>query len=109
MPYLEMAGLCEALQMGKQQRLSTFVVAQLRQESLMRFSPHDCNQQKETPSVVPLGAPTSGNPFLDSNAISLNQSVGDGQTLWATEYQHYPRFQLPASSPYDNFLKAAGC
>ncbi|KAI5341908.1 Hypothetical predicted protein [Prunus dulcis] len=109
MPYLEMAGLCEALQMGKQQRLSTFVAAQLRQESLMRFSPHDCNQQKETPSVVLLGAPTSGNPFLDSNAISLNQSVGNGQTLWATEYQHYPRFQLPASSPYDNFLKAAGC
>ncbi|BBG96396.1 hypothetical protein Prudu_005189 [Prunus dulcis] len=99
MPYLEMAGLCEALQMGKQQRLSTFVAAQLRQESLMRFSPHDCNQQKETPSVVLLGAPTSGNPFLDSNAISLNQSVGNGQTLWATEYQHYPRFQLPASSP----------
>ncbi|KAM1139537.1 hypothetical protein FF1_039678 [Malus domestica] len=90
MPYMEMAGQCEAIQMGKQQKLST--------------------QEKETPSVVPLGAPTSGNPFLESSAISLNQSVGNGSSmLCATEYQPYPHFQLPASSPYDNFLKAAGC
>ncbi|KAM1401746.1 hypothetical protein ACFX1X_028901 [Malus domestica] len=110
MPYMEMAGQCEALQMGKQQKLSTFIVAQQRQESLIRFS-NDCNQQeKETPSLLPLGAPTSGNPFLESNAVSLNQSVGNGSSmLCATEYQYYPHFQLPASSPYDNFLKAAGC
>ncbi|KAM1589626.1 hypothetical protein ACFX10_028497 [Malus domestica] len=110
MPYMEMAGQCEALQMGKQQKLSTFIVAQQRQESLIRFS-NDCNQQeKETPSLLPLGAPTSGNPFLESSAVSLNQSVGNGSSmLCATEYQYYPHFQLPASSPYDNFLKAAGC
>ncbi|KAM1363707.1 hypothetical protein ACFX15_028054 [Malus domestica] len=110
MPYMEMAGQCEALQMGKQQKLSTFIVAQQRQESLIRFS-NDCNQQeKETPSLLPLGAPTSGNPFLESSAVSLNQSVGNGSSmLCATEYQYYPQFQLPASSPYDNFLKAAGC
>ncbi|XP_068342588.1 protein SEMI-ROLLED LEAF 2-like [Pyrus communis] len=111
MPYIEMAGQCEALQMGKQQKLSTFIVAQQRQESLIKFSTRDCNQQeKETPSLLPLGAPTSGNPFLESSAISLNQSVGNGSSmLCVTEYQHYPHFQLPASSPYDNFLKAAGC
>ncbi|KAM1018162.1 hypothetical protein ACFX2C_039817 [Malus domestica] len=109
MPYMEIAGQCEAIQMGKQQKLSTFIVSQQRQESLIRFS-NDCSQEKETPSVVPLGAPTSGNPFLESGAISLNQSVGNGSLmLCATEYQPYPHFQLPASSPYDNFLKAAGC
>lgn len=110
MPYMEMAGQCEALQMGKQQKLSTFIVAQQRQESLIRFS-NDCNRQEnETPSLLPLGAPRSGNPFLESSAISLNQSVGNGSSmLCATEYQYYPHFQLPASSPYDNFLKAAGC
>ncbi|TQD91587.1 hypothetical protein C1H46_022770 [Malus baccata] len=106
----ELLNSCEALQMGKQQKLSTFIVAQQRQESLIRFS-NDCNQQeKETPSLLPLGAPTSGNPFLESSAVSLNQSVGNGSSmLCATEYQYYPHFQLPASSPYDNFLKAAGC
>ncbi|CAN6696962.1 unnamed protein product [Malus baccata var. baccata] len=96
MPYMEMAGQCEALQMGKQQKLSTFIVAQQRQESLIRFS-NDCNQQeKETPSLLPLAAPTSGNPFLESSAVSLNQSVGNGSSmLCATEYQYYPHFQYP--------------
>lgn len=110
MPYMEMAGHCEALQMGKEQKLSAFMIVQQRQESLIKFSTHDCNVVNEAPSSVVLGVPTSGNPFLDANAIPLNQSVGNGTPmLCATEFQHYPRFQLPASSPYDNFLKAAGC
>ena len=53
----------------------------------------------------------STNPFIDQDtgAVSLNQFAGSTPMLCATEY-HYPRcFQLPASSPYDNFLKAAGC
>jgi hypothetical protein len=33
-----------------------------------------------------------------------------GPRLCATAYQHQAAFfQLPASRPYDNFLKAAGC
>ncbi|TQE12960.1 hypothetical protein C1H46_001335 [Malus baccata] len=48
---------CEAIQMGKQQKLSMFIVSQQRQASFIRFS-NDCSQEKETPSVVPLGAPT---------------------------------------------------
>lgn len=57
MPYMEMAGQREATEMGKQQKLSMFIVSQQRQESLIRFS-NDCSQEKETPSVVPLGAST---------------------------------------------------
>ncbi|XP_050385943.1 protein SEMI-ROLLED LEAF 2 isoform X2 [Argentina anserina] len=109
MPYMEMAGQCEALQMGKQQKLSAFAVAQQRQESLIRFSTQDRNVVNEAPSSVVLGVPTSGNPFLDANVVPANQPVGNGPMLCATGLQHYPRFQLPASSPYDNFLKAAGC
>ncbi|KAM5552228.1 protein SEMI-ROLLED LEAF 2 [Rosa sericea] len=109
MPYMEMAGQCEALQMGKQQKMSSFMVAQQRQESLIRFSAQDSNVVNEAPSSVVQGVPTSGNPFLDANAVPVNQPAGNGPKLCATESQHYPRFQLPASSPYDNFLKAAGC
>ncbi|KAM1443377.1 hypothetical protein ACFX2I_039662 [Malus domestica] len=99
-----MVGQCEAIQMGKQQKLLTFIVSQQRQESLIRFS-NDCSQE-----FVPLGALTSGNPFLESGAISLNQSIGNGSSmLCTTEHQPCQHFQLPASSPYDNFLKAAGC
>ena len=53
----------------------------------------------------------SKNPFIDQDDgdVSLNQSAGTTLMLYATEYQHQLCFQLPASSPYDNFLKAAGC
>lgn len=54
----------------------------------------------------------SGNPFLDSNLGSTPHSTlpDTGPRLCATEYQHQAAFfQLPASRPYDNFLKAAGC
>ena len=52
-----------------------------------------------------------GNPFLDSNmGASHNPSIANGHMLCATEFQHHPHFfQLPSSSPYENFLKAAGC
>ncbi|KAK0574239.1 hypothetical protein LWI29_020205 [Acer saccharum] len=51
------------------------------------------------------------NPFLDQklNGILYNQSASSHPMPCATEYQLQPHFQLPASSPYDNFLKAAGC
>lgn len=54
----------------------------------------------------------SKNPFIDqdADAVSLNQPAATPPPmLCATEYQHQLCFQLPSSSPYDNFLKAAGC
>lgn len=54
----------------------------------------------------------AGNPFLDQNflADSCQLSPSPVPMPCATEYQHHPHsFRLPASSPYDNFLKAAGC
>ena len=53
----------------------------------------------------------SENPFIDQDvgAVSLYQSAGSTPMLCATEHKHQPCFQLPASIPYDNFLKAAGC
>lgn len=55
----------------------------------------------------------TGNPFLmsnfnDFNDLSQYSSIGTGSMLCSTLYQQ-SFFQLPASSPYDNFLKAAGC
>lgn len=54
----------------------------------------------------------SGNPFLDSNFDSNSHHTlpDTSPRLCATAYQHQAAFfQLPASRPYDNFLKAAGC
>ncbi|KAJ6408239.1 hypothetical protein OIU84_011535 [Salix udensis] len=100
--YKEMAHHCETLQMGKQQKMSHVMSVQSRQESLMNvpFQKYDDKARKAT------------NPFLDQNIIASPQipPVGTVQMQCATEYQHQPNFfRLPASSPFDNFLKAAGC
>ncbi|XP_021281775.1 uncharacterized protein LOC110414724 isoform X2 [Herrania umbratica] len=101
MSYREMAHHCEALLTGKQKKMSDLMSAQLRQESLISLSfQHPDNETKQAgPVLEQSGSP---NPY--------KQSVCTLPMLCATEYQNHPQsFRLPASSPYDNFLKAAGC
>lgn len=59
MPYKEMAGNCEALQMGKQQKMSHLMNAQLRQESLIHFSFHNHEDEAKNlavPSHISVGS-----------------------------------------------------
>ncbi|KAG0446737.1 hypothetical protein HPP92_028678 [Vanilla planifolia] len=91
-PFKEMANQCEALLMGKQQKLSVFVASQQKQQvSLV--------QAVSIPSVTTQvnQLETVGNPLFDGIAISMMTCA------------HSKFLKLPASSPYDNFLKAAGC
>lgn len=106
MPYMEMAGHCEALLMGKQQKMSTFMTSQ--QIPLITFSAHDDNYSQpkkiQFDSLVEPLFPTNGNPFLEENFNSISPKP------CATEFHQDPHFfRLPASTPFDNFLKAAGC
>ncbi|XWS45739.1 hypothetical protein CRYUN_Cryun14cG0005500 [Craigia yunnanensis] len=107
MPYSEIAGHCEALLVGKQHKMSAVMSAQQSRESLVSIYAKEVQPH----SHVESGSLKSKNPFIDQDdgAVSLNQSAGTTPMLCATEYQHQLCFQLPASSPYDNFLKAAGC
>ncbi|KAK3011819.1 hypothetical protein RJ639_010626 [Escallonia herrerae] len=94
--YGEMTHQCESFLIGKQRTMSHLMSTQHR-----RYSEYPEVEEKK---VL--------NPFLEQNvtATSLKQSSGSIPMLCATEYQHHPQsFRLPASSPYDNFLKAAGC
>ncbi|XVF79641.1 hypothetical protein PTKIN_Ptkin15bG0005400 [Pterospermum kingtungense] len=103
MPYSEMAGHCETLLVGKQEKMSVLMSAQQNRESHGKeVQPHSQDES---------GSSKSKNPFMDDDfvAVPLNQSADTTPMLCATEYQHQLCFQLPASSPYDNFLKAAGC
>ncbi|GMY18926.1 protein EFR3 homolog B [Fagus crenata] len=110
----EMARHCEALLMGKQQKMSNVMIVQQKQESRK-----NCTLQIYEPEVkmssypwVDVGSYGAGNPFLDESFVtnSGQQSPDPVPMPCATEYQHHPHFfRLPASSPYDNFLKAAGC
>ncbi|KAI5389399.1 protein SEMI-ROLLED LEAF 2 isoform X2 [Lathyrus oleraceus] len=109
MPYKEMALHCEALLAGKQQKISTFMGANpLHGYSFRILAPPDYNHEKDEPtnSNVQQSLPLNGNPFLDSPS-TLPETA---PRLCATSYQQQDAFfQLPASRPYDNFLKAAGC
>ncbi|GAB2221594.1 hypothetical protein Droror1_Dr00012779 [Drosera rotundifolia] len=112
-PYREMANHCEALFTGKKQKMSNLVLAQ-RQDSLMSFPPLLCNvETNEPPKSDAVVAPQKGgNPFADENFMPhvYKLAVTPMPMLCAAEYQYQPNFfKLPAASPYDNFLKAAGC
>ncbi|EEF32756.1 conserved hypothetical protein [Ricinus communis] len=101
-PYKEMALHCETLLMGKQKKMSNVINAQMKQDILVNIT-----QQNHNEEVM-----KAGNPFIDQNFTANPQklSIGAIPIQCATEYQHHPNFfRLPASSPYDHFLKAAGC
>lgn len=107
--YREMTHQCETLLMGKQMKISHLMSIQQRQDSLfIRASQNSDERDNKQVTYVQV----VGNPFLDHNvtAISSKPHVGSVPMHCASEYQHYSHsFKLPATSPYDNFLKAAGC
>ncbi|CAN8252498.1 unnamed protein product [Cochlearia groenlandica] len=94
MTYTEMAGHCEALLMGKQEKMS------FMSTKSNKFS----NQTKETP------LPVGGNPFLDqTSSWEMMAPAASNPNMCLTEYQnHPPFFNPPASTPFDNFLKTVG-
>ncbi|KAL7601180.1 hypothetical protein Lser_V15G26308 [Lactuca serriola] len=87
--YKEMTNQCEALVNGKRMRMSNLMSIQQRPGNQ-----NDAEINKQS---------RASHPFLEQNAPpSVNH------TSCAKEYQNIPQsFRLPASSPYDNFLKAA--
>uniref|UniRef100_A0A804U7I0 ARM repeat superfamily protein n=1 Tax=Zea mays TaxID=4577 RepID=A0A804U7I0_MAIZE len=84
-PFQEMTSHCEAFSMGKHHKMSL----------LMSF------KQNKQAAMVVVPDNQSTNPFL-------LQSISAGEAQVAGDVQQ-PFLRLPPSSPYDNFLKAAGC
>lgn len=77
MPYKEMASHCEALQMGKQQKMSDVINSQQIQGSAVSYSCHDFDQAKHVPSysqVVP-GFCMVPPYFLSINAMKRSVST----------------------------------
>lgn len=108
--YKEMTLHCESLTMGKQQKMSYLMNTQNRQESLLiRFSQNSDEKEKVSVSHIQRDVHLPGNPFMDWEFPAV-ASRSPLPILCAAELQNHPQtFKLPASSPYDNFLKAAGC
>ncbi|XP_047315753.1 protein SEMI-ROLLED LEAF 2-like [Impatiens glandulifera] len=91
MPYKDMANHCEALQMGKQEKMNG-------------FTSHGDIQEIHVPPYS-----QAGNPFLEQNFdTTYKPFMFEPPMMCAAEYQHHPGFfMLPPTNPFDNFLKAA--
>ncbi|MCD9645182.1 membrane anchoring protein efr3a [Datura stramonium] len=102
MTFKDMAGHCEALQAGKQQKMSHLMIAQASRGNPFDFYGQDyiqanCDNLKspvQPTHVKHASEPNLSNPFINVPPMPC-----------AAESNF---FALPASSPYDNFLKAAG-
>ncbi|CAH2058461.1 unnamed protein product [Thlaspi arvense] len=123
--YKEMTLHCENLLMGKQQKISSLLHSQLRHESSVNCSPRQhveevkiatfdpmMNSAFQTEFEAPLLAKEFDmkSPRTPMGMKSPRTPMGTIQTQCHSELQNNPQaYKLPASSPYDNFLKAAGC
>ncbi|KAK7392869.1 hypothetical protein VNO78_21319 [Psophocarpus tetragonolobus] len=95
MPYKDMAYNCEVLRVGKQ-NMYRLMNGQQKQECLMNFRLENYDKN---------------NTYFDENIgiDSLKPTCDPVPLICATIQNHPLLFKLPAASPYDNFLKAAGC
>ncbi|XP_042048327.1 protein SEMI-ROLLED LEAF 2-like isoform X1 [Salvia splendens] len=101
--YKETANHCETLLMGKQKKISNLISAHHKPGPLMAIAAQA--ESKTTVSHVSNQHKQAGNLFLDDNILGLPVVPIAGPC--ATEAQN--EFRLPSASPFDNFLKAAGC
>ncbi|KAL0769771.1 hypothetical protein Bca101_034921 [Brassica carinata] len=121
--YKEMTFHCENLLMGKQQKISNLFNSQLQHESSVNGSPpqHDeeikiatfhpmINFHAEDDVPLPWKDFDMKSPRTPMGMKSPRTLMGTIQTQCYSELQNSPHaYKLPASTPYDNFLKAAGC
>ncbi|KAH1258100.1 Protein EFR3 cmp44E [Glycine max] len=112
MPYKDMADKCEVLLLEKQ-KMSRLMSTQQKQEcSVDSLSPNHGNELKNMDSSSHVDFQKVGNPPFDENAAFdfHGPTFSPLPMVSGTEYQNQPHpFKLPAASPYDNFMKAAGC
>uniref|UniRef100_A0A1J3GBB5 Protein EFR3-like protein n=1 Tax=Noccaea caerulescens TaxID=107243 RepID=A0A1J3GBB5_NOCCA len=123
--YKEMTLHCENLLMGKQQKISSLLNSQLRHESSVNSSPRQHDEEIRVATFHPMTNSTfytevespllskefdMRSPRTPMGMKSPRTPMGTIQTQCYSELQNSPQaFRLPASSPYDIFLKAAGC
>ncbi|KAK6804066.1 hypothetical protein RDI58_001850 [Solanum bulbocastanum] len=104
MTFQDMAGHCEALQAGKQQKMSHLMIAQASQENSFDFFVSNMKPANNCDNVISPAEPTHVKRPSESNLS--NPFITTIPPMPCAAESNL--FALPASSPYDNFLKAAG-
>lgn len=108
MTFKDMAGHCEALQAGKQQKMSHLMIAQASQENSLDFFGQDFIQANMKPAnnCDNAQSPVEHTHVKRGSESNLSNPFITAPLMPCAAESNF--FALPASSPYDNFLKAAG-
>ncbi|KAK1356322.1 protein SEMI-ROLLED LEAF 2 [Heracleum sosnowskyi] len=101
-PYDQVKNQCEALVTGKQQKMSALQSFKSSHEAKAILPPTDT--EKKHPSLVNGVLKVTELDITVANLEQMNQLV-----VFPHEHVQQQSFRLPPSSPYDKFLKAAGC
>nr|VDD59448.1 unnamed protein product [Brassica oleracea] len=102
-PYDQMMNQCEALVTGKQQKMSVLLSFKPQATKAITFSEED---EKEELFLLKETEETDED---DQKALTVAQVQPQGQYAFCSLEVEQNSFRLPPSSPYDKFLKAAGC
>uniref|UniRef100_A0A7N0URP0 ARM repeat superfamily protein n=3 Tax=Kalanchoe fedtschenkoi TaxID=63787 RepID=A0A7N0URP0_KALFE len=114
-PFREMTKQCEALLTGKQQKMSHLLSSQNRHDTLTGFTSitNRAGLKKTTPGIhMDIRLVEAENSVLGQQFASSSNKPPLGPTpAHCTSEAQGPQhsFKLPVTSPFDNFLKAAGC
>ncbi|XP_006648302.1 protein SEMI-ROLLED LEAF 2-like [Oryza brachyantha] len=105
-PFKEMTNQCEVLSMEKQQKMS--VLLSFKHKNQAPSLNIDQVNNMEAANISSDDQNT--NPFLQQNLDGYPKYVAGGEAMAAAGDEFHQQFlKLPASTPYDTFLKAAGC
>ncbi|KAL0812599.1 hypothetical protein Bca101_069042 [Brassica carinata] len=99
-PYDQMMNQCEALVMGKHQKMSVLRSFKPEATKAVTLSEED---------ELFLLDETEEADEDDHKALTVAQVQPQGQLAFCSLEVEQNSFRLPSSSPYDEFLKAAGC
>ncbi|MFS7924529.1 hypothetical protein Hanom_Chr03g00273661 [Helianthus anomalus] len=100
--YNQVKDQCEALVTGKQQKMSVLQSFKKQQECMAII----ISGEQENKSLITSNTKTE---FPEDVKLLTNGVVHDQLISCTKEYGQQQSFRLPPSSPYDKFLKAAGC
>lgn len=102
MPYDQVKNQCEALVTGKQHKMSALQSCKIQQETkaLLSYKEND----RKNPSLPKMDMVL----HQDLQLTTVESTYAQNSLSCSGEYGQ-ESFRLPPSSPYDKFLKAAGC
>nr|CAB3471348.1 unnamed protein product [Digitaria exilis] len=115
MAFKDMTSHCEALTIGKQQKMSAFMSFQqsVQATGLPSSQPNEMELALFQNPQQPQAGARSTNPFADDSLQGFPQFMNapNGANPQPQPGQDFQQefLKLPAASPYDNFLRAAGC